>query len=69
MPDKRYQLLRGTLPDRGSWALDTMYNSCTTQVGRSMARVIRSVQQFLKQSDAVNQTAAQCWGRSVLEVS
>ena len=36
MPDKRYRLLRGTLPDRGSRALDTMFNSCTTQVGFAM---------------------------------
>jgi gamma-glutamylcysteine synthetase len=32
MPDKRYQLLRGILADAGSRALDTMFNSCTTQV-------------------------------------
>ena len=32
MPDKRYQLLRGILPDVGSRALDTMFNACTTQV-------------------------------------
>ena len=32
MPDKRYRLLRGTLRNRGSRALDTMFNSCTTQV-------------------------------------